>query len=181
MSDTRDRLSPTTIALHWVVGVGVLTLMTVGWYMAENEVRELYPIHKSMGMLMAVFIVWRLGYRLTQGWPPAVRSYAAWEQRLARTVQWVLLIGTVLFPLSGMVMSVAGGSGLQFFGIDLVAANIVDGQRVALNKELGGMAREVHGVLLWVMLLAVLLHVTGALKHHLLDGDSTLRRMLGRR
>jgi cytochrome b561 len=38
-----------------------------------------------------------------------------------------------------------------------------------------------HTALAYLMLLAVALHIAGALKHHLVDRDGTLRRMLGRK
>ena len=41
-------------------------------------------------------------------------------------------------------------------------------------------ARQVHGLLLWVMLTAIVLHVAGALKHHLVDKDGTLKRIMGK-
>lgn len=181
MSDTRDKLSSGTVALHWIVAVGMLIMMAVGWYMAENEVHDIYPIHKSVGMVLLLFIVWRAARRLMMGFPPNVRAYPAWEHQLAVVVHWVLLIGTLLFPLSGMMMSAAGGHGLYLFGLELVPAHIVNDKAVPINKAAAEFGHTMHGLLLWVMLTAIVLHVAGALKHHLMDGDGTLRRMLGQR
>ncbi|MGZ7254055.1 cytochrome b/b6 domain-containing protein, partial [Streptococcus pyogenes] len=70
MKDTAHRLSPTTVWLHWLVGVLVMTLMAVGWYMAETKTRGLYPLHKSIGLLVFVLVVVRLVWRLVQGFAP---------------------------------------------------------------------------------------------------------------
>lgn len=182
MQDTRERLTRTTIALHWVVALFIILLMGVGMYMAENEVRTLYPLHKSMGMLAFVFIVWRVAYRLMKGFPPPAANYQAWEQTLSKIVHWVLLGGSLLFPLSGMAMSAMGGHGLMLFGLELFPANpnpAMPGKNLPLNKDLAGIAHEMHEILGPVMLVAIGLHVAGALKHHLIDKDGTLRRMRG--
>ena len=95
----------------------------------------------------------------------------------------MLLIGTILFPLSGLVMSAMGGNGIAVFGVELFPMNpdpANPGKNMPIDKAMAGNARAMHGLLLWVMLGALALHVAGALKHHLLDGDGTLRRMLGR-
>lgn len=183
MKDSRERLSHTTIALHWVVALFVIMLMGVGMYMAENEVRSLYPLHKSMGMVALVFILWRVIYRLMNGFPPAAANYKAWEQTLSKVVHWVLLIGTLLFPFSGMIMSAMGGHGLYLFGLEVFASNpnpAMPGKNMPINKELAGFAKEMHETLGPIMLVAIVLHIAGAYKHHLMDKDGTLRRMLGR-
>ena len=52
MRDTKEKLSNLTITLHWIVGLTVITLAVIGVYMSENEAFELYPIHKSIGVLI---------------------------------------------------------------------------------------------------------------------------------
>ncbi|HGY1036775.1 TPA: cytochrome b/b6 domain-containing protein [Aeromonas salmonicida subsp. salmonicida] len=42
-------------------------------------------------------------------------------------------------------------------------------------------AHTVHVYLPYIMLAMLLAHIVGALKHHLLDKDLTLLRMLGRK
>jgi Cytochrome B561 len=54
MSDTKSKLSCVTVALHWIVGISMIMLVTVGVYMTDYEVYALYPIHKSVGMIIFV-------------------------------------------------------------------------------------------------------------------------------
>lgn len=180
MKDTQEKLSHTTIALHWLVGLGIIGLIAVGIYMEQTKTFSLYPLHKSMGIIILGFIVARIIWRMINGWPKPVGEAQSWENTLGTVIHWVLIIGTLLFPVSGMMMSGAGGHGLAVFGLELLPANIVDGEFVPLNGELAGMAHNVHGILGNVMIIAVILHVAGALKHHFIKHDRTLVRMLGK-
>ena len=183
IKDTPNRLSHTTVALHWLVAIGVIGMLAVGLYMAENDAYALYPLHKSSGMLLLLVILPRVAWRVLNGWPAPVGSYRAWEHTLARAVHWVLLVGTALMPLSGMLMSAAGGHGLAIFGWELLAANpdpAHPDKVIALSKAAAEFGHETHEILASVLIGAIILHVAAALKHHLLDRDGTLRRMLGK-
>lgn len=180
-ADTRQKLSATTVALHWIVGLGMIILMIVGFYMHETKSFNLYPLHKSFGAIVFIFVLIRVFWRIKQGWLEHVGQYAPWEVNLSKIVLWVLIIGTVLFPLSGMIMSFFGGHGVALFGLELIAPNIgAEGKPVPLNGALAGMGSNVHGILLPVMVIAILLHIAGAYKHHFVDKDGTMKRILGK-
>ena len=184
MRDTKERFSYTTVCLHWIVGLSIISLLAVGTYMAEFEAYNLYPIHKSIGMLIFVIILGRVAWRLINGWPAPAANYKKWEHNLAVVVHWTLLIGTIIFPISGMIMSGAAGHGLAIFGLEVYPYNPdpQDSTRViALNETMASIAHETHEILGKVFILAVTLHIAGALKHHLLDKDGTLGRMLGKK
>lgn len=182
MPDTKDTLSPITIALHWLIALTIITLMAVGWYMQTYEVYSLYGWHKSFGILIFAFIAVRVVWRLMQGFPEPVSPMDKLQHMVSKVVHWVLLLGTLAFPLSGMMMSGAGGHGLDLFGVELLAKNVdaVTGKVAPLNADVASMGKSVHGIMLWVFIVAIALHIAGALKHHLFDKDRTLLRMLGR-
>lgn len=183
MSDTQAALSLKTRALHWLIGLSFITIIAVGIYMHETETYSLYFWHKSFGVLILPFVLYRIIWRLQQGWPPAVGVYSQLEQTLSKIVHWVLLVGTLLFPVSGMMMSGGGGHGIPLFGIDLLArnANPENPQEVLpLNESLAGIGHQMHEILAWIMIAAIVLHIAGALKHHIVDKDATLRRMAGK-
>ena len=52
---------------------------------------------------------------------------------------------------------------------------------IPINGPFAGTAHETHEIAGKVMFVAFLLHVVGALKHHFMDKDGTLKRMLGKR
>lgn len=180
--DTPEKLSHNTLLLHWIVGLLMIGLLASGVYMTEAEVYALYPWHKSLGVLIALFVVLRVAWRVRNGWPKAVGDYSSIEKLLSKLVHYLLLLGTVLMPLSGFLMSAMGGHGVELFGLELVARN-PDPQNpqevVPLNGALAGVAHEVHFLAGYAIIAGVVLHVVGAYKHHLVDRDGTLRRMLG--
>ena len=182
--DTTSQLSPTTIALHWIVGVGVIGMLTLGIYMAETETWALYPWHKSFGVLIFFVILLRVIWRMKSGWPAPVERFHSAELLLIRTVQFTLLAGTLLMPLSGFLMSALGGSGVAVFGLEIVPFN-PDPDNPAMPQAhhgpLASFFHTMHTWVAWILVIALVLHVAGALKHHLLDRDGTLRRMLGAR
>ena len=173
-------LSKPEIALHWIVGLGMIGLIAVGVYMTETHAYYLYPTHKSIGALLLIFIVVRAVIRLRKGWPETVSEGPGYEKKLASVVHWVLLIATLIMPVSGMIGSMVSGHGLAVFGLEIVGANIAaDGQPVPVNATLATVASAVHGITAKLVLVALALHIAGALKHHFIDRDSTMRRMLG--
>ena len=181
MTKSNNKLTTLTIVLHWLVGLTMIALIAVGLYMSENKVWSLYPIHKSIGAIIFVFILWRVIYRIKQGWLEPVNQYKSWEIALSKIIHWVLLLGTLMFPISGLMMSGAGGHGIYIFGLEILASNYnAAGEAVALNGALAGFGHEVHEILPWILIPAIVLHIAGAWKHHLVDKDNTLKRMLGK-
>jgi cytochrome b561 len=172
-----------TIGLHWIVAVMMLVLLATGIYMEQTATHALYPWHKSFGVLIVLFVVLRIFWRWQQGWPPPVRDYSAWEKRLSSIVHYLLIIGTVIMPMSGVMMSALGGHGVALFGLELVARNpdpVNPQEVIPLNAAVAGIAHTVHEIAGYILVAGIWLHIIGALKHHILDKDGTLRRMLGK-
>lgn len=182
MRDTKTKLSRTTILLHWSVALTMMIMLPMGIYMAENEVYSLYDLHKSIGVIIFLFILARVIWRIRTGWPEPVNQYKRIEQLLSKIVHYVLLIGSVIIPLSGIIMSVAGGHGVELFGLELFAANPDPNnpyEVIALNETLAEIGSIFHGLVSDLLIVALLLHIAGAVKHHLMDKDGTLRRIFG--
>lgn len=180
--DTKIKLSRITILLHWLVAFMVIGMLAVGVYMAEREVYALYPWHMSFGQLIFLIVLVQAVRRLKNGWPEAVSEYSFIERLLARGVHYLLLVGVLLMPVFGFSMSVLGGNGVAFFGVQLVARNPDPAnlsQVIPFNEPLAGLILTAHGTLGYLLIVAILLHIAGAFKHHLIDKDGTLRRMLG--
>ncbi|MCG8427331.1 MAG: cytochrome b, partial [Chromatiales bacterium] len=178
----QSKLTAQTVTLHWVVGIMMLGLLVSGIYMAESEVFALYPWHKSFGVLVILFAIARVGWRIKNGWPAHVGEYTPIEKMLSKVVHYLLLIGTILMPLSGVVMSAMGGYGVSLFGLELVAMNLDPAnpqEVIPINGTLAWLGHSVHAYAGYAVIAGVLLHVAGAVKHHVIDKDGTLRRMLG--
>ncbi len=171
-------------SLHWLMAAIIITLIVVGIYMADlpKETAEqkqyafqFYGLHKSFGVVALLLIIARLAWiRISP--PPALPAvFEAKEQKVVKGLQALLYLLMILVPLSGYIMSNAGGHPINFFGLGELPA------LVGKSKALGGFAHEAHEVMGFAMLLLILLHMVGAIKHRLKDkgGESDiLKRML---
>ena len=75
MRDMKEKLSHTIVDLHWLVGLTLISLLTVGTNRGEFEAYALYPIHKSTGMRSSVIILGRAVWRLMNGLPATAADH----------------------------------------------------------------------------------------------------------
>ena len=175
----QSRLSRVTIALHWLVTLGILGMLGLGLYSSElprgPQKVDMIQIHKSCGVILFFILLARLLWRLKEGWPPAVVFLPAWEARLSRGVQWFLLVAPFVMVASGIAKSITYARPVQVFGLPFIP-QLLDEKNVALNDALG----VVHVTFAILIAMAIALHTAGALRHHVLKRDKILVRMLGR-
>jgi cytochrome b561 len=98
---------------------------------------------------------------------------------MAKLVHWGLITLTALYPASGMMMSGAGGHGIYIFGVELLASNYdeLTDKAVALNETIASIGHTLHEALTGVLIFLIVVHVAGAIKHHIIDKDETITRM----
>lgn len=181
--DTPSHLSFTTRSLHWIIAVGFIALSALGIYMALTETWWLYHWHKSFAILLFAIILLRVVWRLKQGWPVPVQRYQRHEQQLAKLVHWVLLLGTLAMPITGMIYSGSSGNGFGIFNWTIMPANpdpANPDNTIPFNATLMAFGETAHEIMGYTLVVALLAHIAGALKHHLWDKDGTLLRMLGK-
>ncbi len=177
MRDGTNKLSATTIGLHWLLAVAMIAMLAFGLVLEDMPRGEaktaLMWWHKGLGVAILAFAAWRLGWRMVNGLPSLPgRRTAGWQESVGLAVHWFLLLGTLVMPISGIVLSLAGGKPVDVLGLFTVAA-------WPKNETLHEVGEAIHGLGGKLLILAIVLHVAGALKHHLVDRDGTLRRMLG--
>jgi len=180
MSDTEYRLDKITITTHWIIAVAIIGMLVFGLYL-ENLPRSpgkgsLIQIHKAIGVIVLLVASFRFARRIVIGFPPHVfgANYKMYDIIISKATYWVLLIGMIAMPISGMVMSLAGGHDINVFGIVTIPGFEVE------NESLAAFARNVHAIGSKILIAAIILHLAGAFKHHLIDKDNALRRMLGK-
>lgn len=179
--DTQNQLSTITRTLHWLVALTIISMLAVGFYMATFEVWSLFPIHKAFGVLVLLIILPRILWRLKNGWPTPVREYPTWEHKLALVTHWILILGTLIMPISGFIFSGASGHGVDVFGVVLAPTNPDPANPhdvIPFNETVADIGSEAHEIVGYLMVIAIVLHIAGALKHHIIDKDRTLLRML---
>lgn len=173
--DTHDRYGLISITLHWLVAAAVTGLFVVGLWMVE--LGYLHPwyqrapdIHRSVGVILFAMMLAHAAWRYTNPRPAAIgsvtqRKAAAWMHRLIYILMYLLV-------LSGYLISTADGRGIDVFGLFSVPASISGLQSQA------DIAGEVHELLAFALIALTILHALAALKHHFVDRDQTLKRML---
>lgn len=166
-----------SIALHWLVALTVFSLFGLGLYMVDLSYydplyRTLPDWHRSTGLILGAVVLGRLLWRW---WSPVPRAHGAHSRlerlsaRLAHTLFYLLIFTMIA---SGYLISTAKGQGVSIFGwIELPSlTGRVDGQ-----EDVAGL---IHYWCAWVLVALAGLHAAGALKHHFLDKDDTLLRMM---
>ena len=160
----------------------MIGLLVIGVYMVETDTIYLYTWHKAIGVLIFFVIIFRVAWRIKNGWLIPVAQYKKTEHFLARLVDWVFILGMVILPISGFMQSSLSGHGVNVFGLEIVARN-ADPNNIkkilAHNKELELFFHFVHYQFSYIVIGSLVLHIFGTLKHHFVDKDNTLRRMLG--
>lgn len=176
--DQKYKLSAMTVGLHWLIALAMIGMLAFGLIIDELPKGEFKSAlmwwHKAFGVLVLFFAVWRLLWRAIQGFPEPLSEMEPWQAKIASAVHWLLLLGTVFMPISGIMTSLGKNRAIDVFGLFIIPAF---GESHLLH-EVGELIHKVGGKLL---IIAVLLHVAGALKHQIIDRDGTMTRMAGRR
>lgn len=173
-----DRYTATAITLHWLIAVMIVGGFAMGLYMTGLKLSpdklKLYAWHKWSGMTVLALAALRIIWRWTHPTPPPLPGQPRWQLQAAQAAHLALYGLIIAIPLSGWLYSSASGYPVVYFGIKaLQLPDLVD-----KNKELAKALKEVHELLNWTMAALVTVHATAAIKHHLIDRDGTLARML---
>ena len=161
---------------HWLIALLIVTTYGVAWTMVDMKLSpgklKLFNYHKWIGVTVFALAVLRLAWRLYRRPPPLPASMRAWEMRSAGIAHRLLYLLLFAIPLSGWLMSSAKGFQTVYLG------KLPIPDLLGKNAALGAALTEVHEALTWLLLALLVLHVAAALKHHFIDRDDVLRRML---
>ena len=196
MNQASTRYTKTAVILHWLIAIGIFAMFALGWYMSElpkdapkqiaydlfdwgiytwqlseeASPRTFYfNLHKSIGVTLLGLIIIRVLWRITHRPPALLSTYKAWERKLATGTHHLLYLLMVAMPLSGLIMAVSSKYGVKWFGMDFIGG--LD------NTPLREAFKEVHEIIGAIILLVLILHILGALKHKFIDKDGTMERM----
>lgn len=171
----QERYDRAAIALHWVTAILIVANLALGLSMVPLPIspRKLhwYLWHKSIGVTIFLLTSLRLAWRLLRPHPAPV-PMPRWQRRAAAGSHALLYVLLFLIPLSGWLYSSATGVQVVYLG----AIPLPD--LVPKDKALGDALRIVHVTLNSLLFATVCIHVAAALKHHFVDRDPVLARML---
>lgn len=162
-------------ALHWLSAILILGLLPLGWWMVDLGYYHAWyheaPLwHRSLGVFLIVLTLIRLGLRAVQNRPHL--NGPAWQQWSAKGVHLSLyaLIGLIL--LSGVLIAGGDGNGIVIVG-DLTLPSLA-----VLSSTWADRLGLWHHQASVLLLALIVLHSAAALKHHIIDRDDSLRRMI---
>lgn len=166
---------------HWLIVAGILIQAAIGLIMVElpkrPNIQPVYDLHKSIGLTILALAILRVLWRLFDGRPENPPGMGALEILVARAGHGLLYVLLFALPISGWLLDSASGlRALRWWGV-VPMPRLVDADR-----ELKALALTAHNWLFWLLALVALGHAAAALKHHYIDRDTVLSRMLpGRR
>ena len=168
------RYSSVAIAFHWTIAALVIVNLVIGiGHEGIPALRKLMGAHKAIGITVLALTAARVAWRLTHRPPPLPAGTPAWQKSTAHLTHWLLYALMIAMPLTGwaMVSSPDATRPLSWFGL-------FDLPLLPLSGGAADAGHSAHGVLGWLMLALVVLHVAAALYHHLVQRDHVLARMI---
>lgn len=191
--------------LHWGMALAILVEVPVGFAMAWTYLDgarggplawlhlRASQVHHTLGLLLLATTCVRLFWRSRHRAPDLPRNTGASARTVARAVQGLLYLLLLLLPLSGWAALSALGAGAGYpapqlwffthdgFGPGGMVPHIVAPRPWNAPGIIGyGLFAKSHVYMVWAGGALLLLHIGGALKHHFIDRDGVLLRMLGR-
>ena len=180
MNNTSISYGYVSIFFHWLSALSIFGLFGLGYYMVDltyyHEWYKTAPeLHKSIGIVFFILMIFRLVWRVKQIQPNHLDSHSLLEQKAGKITHTLLywLIFTIM--VAGYLISTADGRGIEVFEFVTIPAigSIIENQ-----EDIAGL---VHKWLAYVLIGLALLHALAALKHHFIDKDNTLNRIIGKR
>jgi cytochrome b561 len=178
IKNTQNTYGYIAITLHWLMAVAIFFLFGLGLYMVELTYYDAWykgslDLHKSIGLLLFIILMLRVVWRLTniapQNADPAASHIEVKSAHYAHIALYVLM---AILMLSGYLISTADGRAIDIFGLISVPALPFS----FTNQE--DIVGDIHEILAWTLITLSGVHVLAALKHHFINKDKTLLRMI---
>jgi cytochrome b561 len=180
LANTRRRYGAVAISLHWLMAALIILLVVLGIYMValpdagfDRSKIRLILIHKEIGVVVLALAGLRLAWRQINPLPTLERTVPEWQQVAAVFVHLCFYALMVVQPVIGWLMSSASGIPVDFLGLFILP------DLVGHDEDLFARLRQIHDWLGFVTAGVICLHAAAALRHHFVQRDDTLRKMIG--
>lgn len=177
--NTETNYGLVSVGIHWLMALVIPGLFALGLWMVDLTYYDAWykrapEIHKGIGVLLFLTLVFRVFWRGINPKPRPEPGLSAFEQAAASVAHTALYLLLFAVTLSGYLISTADGRPIVVFGLFQVPATIA-----GLSNQ-ADFAGQVHLILAIALVSLAGVHALAALKHHFIDRDGTLVRMLGR-
>ncbi|TDF39708.1 cytochrome b [Alteromonadaceae bacterium M269] len=179
LKNNSERYGWLSIALHWIMALAVFGLFGLGYWMVDLDYysewyRRAPSLHKSIGITLIALWIFRVFWRVIQQSPKSLDTHKPWERKVSKLTHLLLYVLMLTIMISGYLISTADGRGIEVFNLFTLPSL---GELVTNQEDVAG---EIHEVLAYIILGVAILHALAALKHHFIDKDQTLIRILRR-
>ena len=160
---------------HWLIAFIVILMLSVSFFLDDLPKQyqaNAFMIHKSMGLTVLFLMIVRFFWIQLHGKPSLPTTVSRWQKIVSRLVQYSLYLSLITMAMCGWIMSVAAERVPSYFGLFRLTLPIKP------NKALAQLMDQSHKTIAWVLIILISLHVAGAIKHHFIDKDNVLKRML---
>lgn len=175
LKNTENHFGLIAIILHWVMAILLIGLIALGFYMVwvpiSLEKLKLFGWHKEYGILALMLVALRIGWRLANC-NPSLKALPRFEAFAARAMHYAFYFFMLALPISGWLITSAAGLPVSFFDL-FILPNLV-----APNEAHRILFQQIHTWLGYGLIVAFSGHVSAALKHHFINKDDILKRML---
>lgn len=166
-----------TRLIHWLSAVLVIFLFVSGWYMVGLDYysawyQTLPDLHQLIGVFVIVLWLFKIVRLIWVSAPPHIATLKPYERLLSRVVKVLFYLLVMGLGITGYLMATVGSDQHELLSL-LKLPTIIQLNNDALDPL--GLA---HEYMAYSIMLLFILHVLAAFKHHLIDRDDTLRRMI---
>lgn len=175
LKNTRDTFGSVAKILHWLIALLVVGMLVFGFFLEsfpDSLKGSMITLHKSVGLGILFLIILRLIWRVANKQPEYPLTVPRWEQICARSVHYVFYLILLLMPLTGWLMSSLGGHKVEFWYLWNWQLPF------SPNRVWANYFFNTHQILAFIIIAILVLHVAAALKHHFIEKNNLLRRML---
>lgn len=176
IKNTLERYGLVAMLFHWVMALALIVMLVVGFSMTSlpngPQKFSLYGLHKATGIVLLALVTLRLLWRMANPAPALPATLPVWQRHAANASHFVLYVICLTMPLTGWMMSSAAGFSVSVFGLFVLP------DFIAPNPGMRELFGEAHEILAFTLIAVVVVHALAALKHHFVDRDAVLRRML---
>lgn len=177
--NSHNRYGHLAVILHWTVAFTVYGMFGLGLWMLSLGYYDIWyhkgpELHKSIGIILFLAVLVRLIWRFISPPPPALKLHSPAVRLASNGVHILLYLLLFGILISGYLISTANDNPIRVFGFFNVPALFSGG------AEQADVAGRIHLWLAWTLVVLSALHALAAIKHHFIDKDGTLKRMLGK-
>ncbi|TCI93053.1 cytochrome b [Tenacibaculum sp. M341] len=170
INDLNEKYSKKVIIIHWLTAILIIFLFPMGKYMSGIEPTDkmtLIQVHAILGNIVFLATIIRSILFFKNKRPEDLKTGSKLNDRLTILIHnafYFLLLG---IGLSGIAIMITGGYGDA----------LINNSPELIKNKTEIFSLKSHNILATIMMILLLLHIIGVIKHYFLTKENTLKRI----